>query len=140
MAEAAQPNAILSASELTVRYGIHTVLDRATLSINEGDHIGLVGRNGAGKSTFLRLAAGATQPDSGLITRRRELLTGYLPQTFELEEEASVHANILAGAQRVLDLLAEYETTDAESARSGELLEQISHFDGWGLEHRVKAL
>ncbi len=140
MAEAAQPLAILSASELCVRYGVHTVLDRATISINEGDRVGLVGRNGAGKSTFLRIAAGAVEPDSGLVTRRRELLTGYLPQTFELEEGATVEANILAGAQRVLDLIEEYERTPGESARSGVLLEQIDHFDGWNLEHRVKGL
>ena len=51
-----------------------------------------------------------------------------------------MHANILSGAQRVLDLIAEYERAPAESARSGILLDQISHFDGWNLEHRIKSL
>ncbi len=57
-------------------------------------------------------------------------MTGYLPQTFELQADATVHTNILAGAQHVLDLIAEYERTDAEAPRSGELLHQIDHFDG----------
>ena len=140
MAEAVPPTSILSATELTVRYGTQTVLDRATLSIKGGEHIGLAGRNGCGKSTFLRIAAGELQPDDGQITRRRELVTGYLPQNFELDENLTVHENIVAGAQFVLDLIAEYERTAAEAPRSGELLHQIDHFDGWTIEHRIKSL
>jgi ATP-binding cassette subfamily F protein uup len=116
------------------------VLDHATLSINEGEHVGLAGRNGCGKSTFLRIAAGELQPDEGQVTRRRDLVTGYLPQAFELQEDATVHTNILAGAQHVLDLIAEYELVPADSPRSGDLLHQIEHFDGWTIEHRIKSL
>src|SRR2546421_650324 len=63
-----------------------------------------------------------------------------MPQLFELEEKATVHANILSGAERILDLIAEYEISPAEGARSGILLDHISHFDGWNLEHRIKSL
>ena len=76
----------------------------------------------------------------GELNRRRDLVVGYMPQMFELDETATVHANILAGAQRVLDLIAEYESAPPEGARSGMLLEQIEHFDGWNLEHRIKSL
>src|SRR5690349_16073254 len=109
MAESSS-NAIVSASELVVRYGTQTVLDRATLTIHDGERVGLVGRNGCGKSTFLRIAAGTLQPDLGQFNRRRDLITGYLPQVFDLDETASVHANILAGAQHVMDLIAQYES------------------------------
>jgi ATP-binding cassette subfamily F protein uup len=80
------------------------------------------------------------KPDAGEFNQRRDLVVGYMPQMFELEEKTTVHANILAGAQRILDLIAEYETAPAEGARSGVLLDQISHFDGWNLEHRIKSL
>lgn len=123
---------IASASELTVRYGPHLVLDRATIAIGEGERVGLVGRNGSGKSTFLRIAAGELQPDSGQFTRRRDLITGYLPQVFTLDDSATVETNIRNGAQRVLELLAEYEATPAESPRAATLLDQINHHDGWG--------
>src|SRR3954452_7730068 len=133
-------NAIASANELVVRFGNQVVLDRATISIVEGERVGLVGRNGTGKSTFLQIAAGVMQPDAGEFVTRRDLVTGYMPQMFELDEDATVHANILSGAQRILDLIAEYERVPPESARSAEVLEQITHFDGWNLEHRAKSL
>ena len=133
-------NAIASATELVVRFGNQAVLDHATVTILEGERVGLVGRNGSGKSTFLQIAAGIMKPDAGEFNPRRDLVVGYMPQMFELEEKATVHANILSGAQRILDLIAEYELAPAESARSGILLDQISHFDGWNLEHRIKGL
>src|SRR5258708_6668149 len=134
------PDPIASATELTVRYGPHTVLDRATIAIEEGERIGLVGRNGCGKSTFLRIAAGELQPDSGLFTRRRELITGYLPQVFALEESATVHGNIQAGAARILALLEEYENTPPHSPRSAGLLHLINHPDGRDPHQRLQML
>lgn len=134
------PNSIVSASELVVRYGAQTVLDKATLTMNEGERVGLVGRNGSGKSTFLQIAAGILQPDAGEFTRRRDLVTGYMPQALTLDESATVFMNICAGAKHVLDLIAEYEGLKAENPRSAVLLDQINHFDGWQIEYRIKSL
>src|SRR5215212_2129257 len=100
-------NAIASANELVVHFGNQAVLDHATLSILEGERVGLVGRNGSGKSTFLQIAAGVMKPDEGELVQRRDLVVGYMPQMFELDEDATVHANIVSGAQRILDLIAE---------------------------------
>ena len=133
-------SAVLSVTDLETRYGVQTILNHATLAINEGDRIGLVGRNGTGKSTFLRIAAGVITPDAGQIVRRRELITGYLPQDFQLDDNKTVEENILTGAQAVLDLIAEYEHEPPDSNRSGELLDHINHLDGWEVEHRVGAL
>src|SRR5580704_17798408 len=134
------PNSIVSASELIVRYGVQTVLDKASLTLSEGERVGLVGRNGSGKSTFLQIAAGILQPDAGDFVRRRDLVAGYMPQALTLEENATVFANIRGGAQQILDLIAEYEGLGAESPRSAALLDQINHFDGWNIEHRIKSL
>ena len=134
------PDPIASATELTVRYGPQTVLDRATIAIEEGDRVGLVGRNGCGKSTFLRIAAGDLAPDGGGFTRRRDLITGYLPQAFALDESATVYENIRAGAEHILALLAEYESTSPESLESATLLDRIQHYDGWNLDHRIESL
>ena len=123
------PSTIASATELVVRFGNQVVLDHASVTILEGERVGLVGRNGSGKSTFLQIAAGVMTPDAGEFNQRRDLVVGYMPQMFELDETATVHANILAGAQRVLDLIEEYENAlPPESARSGILLQQDRAF------------
>ena len=133
-------DSIISASELCVSYSSHTVLDGATLAIQKGDRIGLVGRNGCGKSTFLKILAGEAVGDSGEVNSKRGLVTGYLPQNFELNDEANVYDNVLAGAQYTLDLITEYETIPADSNRSAEVLDEITHLEGWDLEHRASTL
>ncbi|MEP6956322.1 MAG: ATP-binding cassette domain-containing protein, partial [Chthoniobacterales bacterium] len=132
--------AVASASDLVVRHGTQAVLDNASITILEGERVGLVGRNGSGKSTFLQLIAGAMTPDSGQVNLRRDLVTGYMPQVFDLDDSSTVHTSIMSGAQRVLDLMAEYERVPPESAQSGILLDQIQHADGWSLEHRIGSL
>ena len=140
MADTSTGTVIASANNLSVKYGHQVVLDGATIAFTEGEHIGLVGRNGSGKSTFLQIAAGVGQPDSGEFTRQRDLVTGYMPQVSGLDDEATVHANILSGAQRILDLIAEYERVPGDSPLSATLLDQITQADGWSLEHRIKSL
>jgi len=136
----ADPISVISAKGLTVRYGPQTVLDETSLNIDEGERLGLVGRNGSGKSTFLQILAGDELPDTGEVVRRRELIVGYMPQQFQLEENATVHANIIAGAHSTLELIDRYERTPADSQESARLLERIEHLGGWTLEHRIKSL
>jgi ATP-binding cassette subfamily F protein uup len=128
---------ILNATELVVRYGERAILDGATLAIDEGDRIGLVGRNGCGKTTFLRILAGLQSPDRGEVARRRELVVSYLPQDFMLEVAKSVEENIRDGAQHVLDLIAEFESLPAESKRHEELEHRIAWLEGWTLDQRI---
>ncbi|MEI6714211.1 MAG: ABC-F family ATP-binding cassette domain-containing protein [Verrucomicrobiota bacterium] len=140
MADPIPPNAILSANQISVAFGSNPLLDQATLAILQGERVGLVGRNGCGKSTFLKIAAGAIAPDAGQITQQRGMLTGYLPQEFELEEDATVHDAVMHGAAAVQSLLREYEQTPAESNQAATLLERIEQLDGWTLESRSKSL
>ena len=67
-------------------------------------------------------------------------VTGYMPQVSGLDDTTTVHANILNGAQRILDLIAEYERVPGDSPLSATLLDQIIQADGWNLEHRIKSL
>src|SRR6185369_16587112 len=129
---------VITATEITVRYGERAVLDAATLGIEEGDRIGLVGRNGCGKTTFLKLLAGLQSPDSGTITRRRDLVVSYLPQDFMLDAAKSVYENIRDGAQHVLNLIAEFESLPHDSRRHEELEHRIAALDGWTLDTRIQ--
>ncbi|MGA2853620.1 MAG: ABC-F family ATP-binding cassette domain-containing protein [Verrucomicrobiota bacterium] len=128
---------LLTATEITVRYGERTVLDGATLAIEEGDRIGLVGRNGCGKTTFVRILAGLQLPDRGDVTRRRDLVVSYLPQDFMLNAAKSVEENIRDGAQHVLNLIAEFESLPHDSKRHEELEHRIAALEGWTLDQRV---
>jgi ABC transport system ATP-binding/permease protein len=130
--------AILAAQNLAVRYGPQTVLKNATLNIHQTDRIGLIGNNGSGKSTLLKIIAGELQPDSGTMSRRRDIIIGYLPQNFQLDSTKSVYENIVEGAHDIIDILREYESLSPTSEKRHVLEEQILHRDGWNLENRIE--
>jgi len=130
---------ICSATDLCVKYGHHIILDNAKISITEGERIGLVGKNGAGKSTALKILAGVTQPDSGTVSHRRDLIIGYLPQHFDLEDDKTVLENILEGAAHIQSLVARYEA-DPNAEDANELLDKITALDGWALDSRATSL
>lgn len=131
---------ILTALELEVRFGEQTILDKASLSVHEGDRIGLVGRNGAGKSTFLRIIAGQISPDSGEIARKKNLVTGFLSQDFTLDESSNVYQNIMDGAEAETNLIKEYEATPFDAPNKHQLEELILQQDSWNLEKRINVL
>jgi len=129
---------LISASEVTVRYNERTILDAATLGIQEGDRIGLVGRNGCGKTTFLKILAGLQHPDSGEVDRARDLVASYLPQDFMLDGTKNVYENIRDGAQHVLNLIAEFESLPHDSKRHEHLEHRIATLEGWTLDRRIE--
>jgi len=129
---------IISASELTVRYNERIVLDATTLGIQDGDRIGLVGRNGCGKTTFLRILAGLQSPDSGEVSTQRDLVVSYLPQDFMLDATKSVAENIRDGAKNVLGLISEFESLPHDSKRHELLEHRIGALEGWTLDQRLE--
>ncbi len=131
---------ILTAKELEVHYGEHIILDKASLTIHEGDRIGLVGKNGAGKSTFLKIISGLLQQDYGEVAKKSNLAVGFLSQEFTLDEDKNVYENILDGAVSILDLIHEYERTSFDSPNKHVLEEKINQVDGWQLERNINLL
>jgi ATPase subunit of ABC transporter with duplicated ATPase domains len=86
---------LLGGESLALSFGTRTVLDGVTVGLNEGDRIGIVGRNGDGKSTLMRLLAQRLEPDAGRVTKRRDVNVGYLDQTDVLDGDLSVGAAIV---------------------------------------------
>ncbi|MSU62235.1 MAG: ABC transporter ATP-binding protein [Pedosphaera sp.] len=129
---------ILTATDLFVRFGERTILNSATLGVQEGDRIGLVGRNGCGKTTFLRILAGLQSPDSGDVSRSRGLVASYLPQDFMLDASKTVYENIRDGAQHVLNLITEFESLHHDSKRHEELEHRIQSLEGWTVDRRIE--
>ena len=132
-------SALLSATEIRLTYGYQTLLDGVTLAISAGEKIGMVGRNGCGKTSLLKILTGGLAADSGDIALRRSLRIGYLPQEFELDANLSVQENIAAGAADLVTAVRRYEEGDGSEAELAELLHLIDHADGWNLDARIKA-
>lgn len=128
---------IVTAHELSVRFGEQIVLQAASLTVHQDDRIGLIGNNGSGKSTLLKCIAGIMQAHAGTVSRRRDIVTGYLSQDFQLNHAVSVYENIVEGAHDITAILAEYESLPYTSERRHVLEEQIHHRDGWNLENRI---
>ena len=83
------PTMLIKAQSVTKAFGPHKVLKDVSLQINEGDSIGLIGVNGAGKTTFLRILLGEMKPDTGELTRNTERI-GYLEQFAEDSPDVTV--------------------------------------------------
>ena len=132
--------ALLSVNELRVAYGHQQLLADATLAVAAGEKVGLVGRNGSGTTTLLKILSGEQEPDSGDVVRRRGLRVGYLPQEFELNNTATVRENIVAGAADLMEWLRKYEAGEGSDAELAELQHEIELADGWNLDSRLKSI
>lgn len=124
--------------ELQLRFSAQTVLNGAALTIHAGDKLGIVGRNGCGKSSFLKILARAEQPDEGEVSWKQGLVPGYLPQDMTLDDDRTVLENIRDGARHILDLIDEFESGHATPARLADLQNKIEALDGWNLDPRIE--
>ncbi|MBT5926318.1 MAG: ABC-F family ATP-binding cassette domain-containing protein, partial [Verrucomicrobia bacterium] len=131
---------LLSATELVLAFDYLRLLDGVTVAISAGEKVGLVGRNGCGKTSLLKILANQSKPDGGDLSRRKGLRVGYLPQEFELEESSTVRQNILSGASDVKDWITRYESGKGSDAEQAEWLAKIDLADGWNLESRAETI
>ncbi len=129
---------LATCQDLKLRFSNQIVLDEAALTIHAGDKLGVVGRNGCGKSSFLKILAKKDAPDDGTVAWRNGLVVGYLPQDFELDDERTVIENVQDGARHILDLVDEFEGGNVSENRLAELQNQIEAMDGWSLEPRIE--
>ena len=124
---------MVSIEDVTVAYGGYVLLDKINFHISDNDKIGLVGKNGAGKSTVLKLICGLQSPTSGRIDRPSDLTLGYLPQIMEhhkgrsVIEEAMTAFDATAELEReIAEVTRELETrTDYESDAYSALIEKL---------------
>ena len=100
---------LLTAENINKNYGMKQLLDGVTLYLNAGERVGLIGVNGTGKSTFLKILAGVEDPDSGRVTRDPNAQIAYLPQVPEMDDDLTVLEQVFAGYPAEFRQLNEYE-------------------------------
>ena len=130
--------AVISAKDLRLQFGLQQVFNDATMSVHEGEKLGLLGRNGAGKTSLMKILIGTEKPDSGIVSRRNGMIISHLAQEFTLDVEASVIDNVSSGAAALIEMVSRYESGDYKEDQESELLHQIQLHDGWGVENRIR--
>ena len=120
---------LLGAEALHLEFPTRVIFDSLTIGLDEGDRIGIVGRNGDGKSSLLKMLAGRLEPNAGRVTRRGGVTLGVLDQTDELADDRTVHQTIIgdidehvwAGDPKVRDVIAGLASDIPWEARIGDL-------------------
>lgn len=141
---------LLSVENLQKVYGERVLLDKVTFGIDEVDKIALIGVNGTGKSTFLRMLAGQEQPDGGNIVKGNDVRIEFLPQNPVFAAGATVLEQVFRGNLPVMQVLREYEQALVQSGNCPEnaavqqnliaLSGQMDALDAWQLENEAKAI
>ncbi|MFP4975949.1 ABC-F family ATP-binding cassette domain-containing protein [Paenibacillus sp. CN-4] len=135
---------LLQASGITKSYGITNILEGINLQINEKERIGLVGVNGAGKSTFLQILAGELSYDSGQIFKSKEVTLGYLAQNGGLQSDRTIREEMLEVFAPLIEAEAELRRMEEQIAdpalaedtkRYEDLLERYAARSDWFKDH-----
>ena len=138
---------LLSADHVTVRFGDRTLLDDISLGIEQGQKLALVGVNGCGKSTFLKILAGAEVPASGEVARRTGLNMAYLEQQPEIDSELTVLQAVLDSEDPLMQLVRRYEELLYRSASDPSLVGELSAMsaqmdtlNAWSYESKAREI
>ncbi len=137
---------IVSLRKILLSYAAHPLLDRVDLTIEKGERICLIGRNGMGKSTLLKIIAGLVQPDAGIVELAQGTVVAYLPQSIPKDFVGTVYDVVASGLGDIGQIFIRYEHVNRLLAETGDdkLLQQsariqqeIEDCDGWTLGQRV---
>lgn len=138
---------ILSVENASFAVGHVALLDKTSFQLDSGEKIGLIGRNGAGKSSFLKILAGVQKLDDGQIIIQNNLKIVYVPQESFFDKDATVFDTVAEGLGEIRDLLRRYHhvSHDLEHNSDDVLLKELNELqleieakDGWKLDAAVR--
>ena len=139
--------ALISLSKAQLAFGHVALLDHADFSLEAGERVGLIGRNGTGKSSLLRVIAGVFPLDDGLLTKQQNLRIAYVEQEPVIHPDLTVFDAVAEGVHEVSGLLTEYDALAAQlgGADDDALMDRMQQIqlhldvnDGWNLNNRVE--
>ena len=140
---------LLTANEIQKSFGDRTILKDTSFTIHDSARIGVIGPNGTGKSTFMKILAGSDTEFTGELKHAPNIRIGYIEQEPTLDNEKNCRENVEIGLERVRTLIDSYNEvcadysnqTDVDAqeklmAKMGRLQEEIELVDGWEWEHQ----
>lgn len=135
---------LISAENISKSYSEKELIVNINLGINEGDKIGLIGINGTGKSTLLKIISGLEVPDKGRVIRANSISIEYLPQNPEFDFEASVLEQVFRGDSAVMKLIRDYEAAlqvdDTTNYDIIKLTHSMDALNAWSIESEAKSI
>jgi ATP-binding cassette subfamily F protein uup len=143
----ATPVTLVALDHVSLAFGDLPLLDAATLQIERGERVAVLGRNGAGKSSLLRIVSGEQRPDEGSVWTKPGLRPARLEQDVPFSTDRTVFAVVADGLGDLSDLVARYHQTAVQIAGAstpalletlGRLQHELEERDGWRIEQRVE--
>lgn len=135
--------ALITLTDAKLAFGHHPLLDRTNFALEASERAGLIGRNGTGKSSFLKILAGIEKLDDGLIQVQQELRIAYVAQEPILNSKSTIFEAASEGLATIKQIRSEYETlaqadwNEANQERLDQLQSQLDATHGWNWEQRV---
>jgi ATP-binding cassette subfamily F protein uup len=126
---------LITLQNAQLAFGHVALLDHAEFSLETAERVGLIGRNGAGKSSLLRILGGLEKPDDGDLRVQQGLRVTYVAQEPQLDSNASVFESVSAGLASVIHLIEQYSEGEGDLTA---MQNEIELFDGWNWEQRVQ--
>ena len=135
---------LISFQDVSIAFGQHDLMHEVNWNIERGQRVCVIGRNGAGKSTMLKIVQGEHIPDSGVVRKESALKIGYLPQDLPERVDMSVQDVISEGVKEVIDALDQYNeisiSAEPDMDKLTDLQNIIEANDGWDVENRIKQI
>lgn len=132
-------NPLLQIDSLTKSFGDKLLFQEISFGIAQGDRIGLIARNGTGKTTLLNIIAGIEPYDSGRVVFRNDISFAYLPQSPEFNPEQTVLEACFSSQNEIVKLIARYEEiiSSGNHEKLAEVLSQMDLMQAWDYEQRI---
>ncbi len=137
---------LLRLSNVSIAFGTHALLKNADFQLDAGERVGLLGRNGEGKSTLMKIIAGDIHADDGDVWRQPELRLAWLAQSPDLPDDATIYDAVASGLGDLGEIIARYHdlssTMDYEDEKAlkelGDLQHELEAKNGWAFQQRVE--
>jgi len=133
---------LITLDNIYLRFSEKPILDGINATIHKGDKIALIGRNGEGKSTFMRVIAGVISADDGKLKVKKNTKISYLEQALPQDNDKKLFDIVAEGLGEIGDLITRYQTliSNGETDKAGDLQTQIDHLDAWQYLHKIEAI